>query len=106
MARSCISSPCVPLKAVRLILPALVIASILIVLVGAGGSQTGRAIAGGDHVWAQQAPAAAAGVAPTAHVAGCPATPDFSFSVPDPADDSFFGFGIGPLKHEITNVSV
>ena len=35
----------------------------------------------------------------------CPDVPDFSFTVPDPPDDSFFGFGIGPVKHEITAVT-
>ncbi len=35
----------------------------------------------------------------------CPDTPDFSFTVPDPSDDAFFGFGIGPVLHDITSVS-
>jgi hypothetical protein len=52
--------------------------------------------------WAQPAPAALSGVASPAQVAGCPATPDFSFSVPDPSDDSF---GLGSVRHEIINVS-
>ena len=53
--------------------------------------------------WAQRTPAALSGVASPAQVAGCAATPDFSFSVPDPSDDSFGG--LGSVKHEIINVS-
>jgi Thrombospondin type 3 repeat len=35
----------------------------------------------------------------------CPSSPDFSFLVPDPTGDAFLGFGIGPVKHDITRVS-
>src|SRR5438552_1673295 len=42
------------------------------------------------------------GVAPPP---ACPAAPDFSFSVDDPTGDAFFGFGSGPVLHDITSVS-
>jgi len=42
------------------------------------------------------------GVAPPP---ACPAAPDFSFSVDDPTGDAFFGFGSGPVMHDITSVS-
>ncbi len=35
----------------------------------------------------------------------CPASPTFQFVVTDPPSDSFFGYGEGPIKHEVTRVT-
>jgi len=35
----------------------------------------------------------------------CPSAPDFRYVIPDPTGDAFLGFGIGPVKHDITSVS-
>lgn len=54
--------------------------------------------------WSRQAPSNAGALQPSS-TGSCPATPDFTFTVTDPTGDAFFGFGIGPVLHDITSVS-
>ncbi len=79
--------------------------ALIALLALAFGFESRTAVAGaGASAWAQKAPATTHAALVTVN-GGCPAVPDFSFTVPDPADDSFFGFGIGPVKHEIISIT-
>src|SRR3990172_3545815 len=78
-------------------------AAVLAAALFSGAIQPGPALADPAYPqWDRRASATASGVRLNAP-SSCPATP---VTVLDPADDSFFGFGFGPDKHEITSVVV
>ncbi len=67
----------------------------------AGAPATDTASAAGPLAWGPRA--ARGGERAVILSPGCPSTPDFSFSVPDPAGDDF---GFGTPGHDITGMSV
>lgn len=72
----------------------------LIILAASGTGQTAARADGGAPGWGPRGVTAQAGSAPQG--AGCPATPDFSFTVADPPGDTI---GFGPVQHDITSVT-
>ena len=78
-------------------------AAVLAAALFSGAIRPGPALADPAYPqWDRRASATASGVRLNS-TSSCPATP---VTVLDPADDSFFGFGFGPDKHEITSVVV
>lgn len=87
---------------------ALFVASAMVALMLHGAGSPPAALADPGPEWGSVTPSASAAVAADVVTASatCPVSPSYSFTVPDPTGDAFFGFGIGPVLHDITSVDV
>ncbi len=97
-------SPCSSISSHKLVRARLLLpAAALLALVALAGSITGSpALADGPRPgWGPRSTVIPSVGSSPVPGASCPATPDFTFTVADPAGDTF---GFGPLQHDITSV--